>query len=169
MDQKWIEKMLDEKHYAGIVSRLVAFFYDLVALVVTFIVVGNVMTMWLVVQSNSPMTEDVSPMGALSGVNLTELRAYIYEHEFHLMVINWIVIVLALLLIQYIFPMFKRQTIGMKILGLYLKDEKAQDITKKQYLKRELFKLIMFPTIFQMFGKEKRPLYDRRAKVYLLK
>lgn len=160
--------MLDEKYHVGMFHRILAFFFDMVALAITLMIVGSITTGWMVVQSNAPAAEGSDAVGTVSAENLTAIREYIMEHEFHLMVINWIVLAGVVLLMQYIFPMFKRKTIGMKILGLYLKDENAQEITKTQYIKREFYKLILFPTMFLMRGKEKRALYDRKAKVYLL-
>ncbi|MCD8510510.1 MAG: hypothetical protein LRY73_11990 [Bacillus sp. (in: Bacteria)] len=55
------------------------------------------------------------------------------------------------------------------MMGLYLLDENAEQITRTQYLKRELYKLILFPTLIMVvIGKAKRPLYDRKTGTYLL-
>ncbi|OIJ11621.1 hypothetical protein BKP35_11825 [Anaerobacillus arseniciselenatis] len=155
MEQRWVEKMLDEKHHATAFNRSCAFFYDMVVLVVVLVMTSVVTTWWMGHQSNAPHS--------LEGV---QLREYILEHEFHLFVINWIVLATVGILFQFIFPMMKRKTIGMRMVGLYLKDEHAKDISKGTYLKRECLKLVLFPT---MFIKGKRPLYDRLTKTYLLK
>ncbi|QOY36697.1 RDD family protein [Anaerobacillus isosaccharinicus] len=158
MEQKWINKMLDEKYQAGLFSRLVALFYDLMTLAITLLIVGTLTTRWMYGQTNAPELND-----------MVMIREYILEHEFHLFVINWVVLATVAILIQYVFPMFSKQTVGMKMVGLYLRDENAIEISKVQYVKRELMKLYLFPTLFLSLKKGKRPLYDEKSKSYLLK
>lgn len=158
MEQKWVNKMLDEKYQAGLFSRLVALFYDLVTLTVALLIVGTLTTRWMYGQTNAPELN-----------NMVIIRQYIWEHEFHLFVINWVVLATIAILIQYIFPTFSKQTVGMKMVGLYLRDENAKEISKSQYLKRELMKLYLFPTLFLSLKKGKRPLFDEKSKSYLLK
>ncbi len=157
MEEKWVNKFLDEKYQASFFSRLLAIFFDLITLAVVLIISGIVMTWWMFQQSNAPDTS-----------NLVYIREYIWEHEFHLFVVNWIMLGIVALVVQYIIPMFSKQTVGMKIVGLYLRDEQAKEISKTQYLKRELLKLCLFPTIFYSLKKGKQPLYDRFSKIYLL-
>ncbi|MDQ0255806.1 putative RDD family membrane protein YckC [Evansella vedderi] len=158
MEDKWVKKMLDERYYAGFSQRVIAFFYDMFSLLVVLCLVGSVSTWWVVSRSNAP-----------DDATLTQLMDYIYEYEFHLVIINTVVLSLTAIVFHFILPAFKRQTIGMKMVGLYLLDENANEITKGQYLKRELLKLVLFPTLFMLLiGKGKRPLYDRMTGVYLL-
>lgn len=158
MEQKWVDKMLDEKYQAGLFSRLVALFYDLMTLAVALLIVGTLTTRWMYGQTNAPELN-----------NMVLIREYIWEHEFHLFVINWAVLGAIAILIQYVFPMFSKQTVGMKLVGLYLRDENAEEISKGQYIKREIMKLYLFPTLFFSIKNGKRPLYDEKSKSYLLK
>ncbi|MCT8136654.1 RDD family protein [Anaerobacillus sp. CMMVII] len=158
MQERWVNKLLDEKYYAGFGTRMIGMFYDLITLSVAIIVVGTITTRWMFGQTNAP---DVN--------NIELVRQYMWEHEMHLFVINWLVLATVAILIQYVLPTFSRQTVGMKMLGLYLRDEHAKEISKKQYLKRELMKLYLFPTILFSIGNRKRPLYDEKSKTYLLK
>lgn len=158
MEQKWVNKMLDEKYQAGLVSRLVGLFYDLMTLAIALLIVGTLTTRWMYGQTNAPELND-----------MVLIREYIWKHEFHLFIINWIILAIVAILIQYIFPTFSKQTVGMKMVGLYLRDENAKEISKSQYLKRELMKLYLFPTLFLSLKKGKRPLYDEKSKSYLLK
>ncbi|RXJ02405.1 hypothetical protein DS745_06790 [Anaerobacillus alkaliphilus] len=157
MEEKWVNKFLDEKYQASFFSRLLAIFYDLITLAVVLIISGILMTWWMFHQSNAPDTS-----------NLFYIREYIWEHEFHLFVINWIVLGIVAIVVQYIIPMFSKQTVGMKMVGLYLRDENANEISKSQYAKREMLKVFLFPTIFFSFKKGKRPLYDQYSKTFLL-
>jgi hypothetical protein len=121
MEQEWVNKMLDEKYQAGFFPRVVGLFFDLITLLVTLIIFGVITTWWMYKQSNAPDLND-----------MVLVREYIWEHEFHLFVISWIVLAIVAILTQYVFPMFARQTVGMKMVGLHLRDENAKEVTKSQ-------------------------------------
>ncbi len=158
LQEKWVDKMLDQKYHANFMYRILSFFYDVVVLVVALTIVGSITTWWMFSQTNAP---DMT--------NMNLVREYMWENEFHLFVINWIVLAVVAILIQYVYPAFsKQQTVGMMMTGLYLRDENAKKIDKRQYLKRELMKLYLFPTVLLTLRGE-RPLYDEKSKTYLLK
>lgn len=157
MEERWRRKFLDVKHQVPFFTRLLAMFFDMITLFIALVTTGIFTTIWMIAQSNAPNSE-----------NMTFIRQYIWEHEFHLFVINWILLGIVALSIQYIFPMFSKQTVGMMILGLYLRDEEAKEITKRRYLMREFLKLFLFPTLFLALIKRERPLYDQKSGTYLL-
>ncbi|MFN7251377.1 MAG: RDD family protein [Anaerobacillus sp.] len=158
MQERWVNKLLDEKYYAGFWTRIIGVFYDIITLSVALVVVGTITTRWMFGQTQAPDLND-----------MVLVRQYMWEHEIHLFVINWLVLATVAILIQFVFPTISRQTVGMKMLGLYLRDEHAKEISKRQYLKRELMKLYLFPTIVFSLQNRKRPLYDEKSKTYLLK
>jgi uncharacterized RDD family membrane protein YckC len=154
MNEKWISKMLHEKYHAGLFHRLISFIYDIVVIVFVWFVSGIITSFWMLKQSDAP------------SINLQDIHSYIWENEFHLYLISWVVQIFFVLLFHYVIPMFKRQTIGMSMVGLYLQNKEAKKVSKRQYIKRECLKLFLFPTLFV---NPKRPLYDRLTKTYLLK
>ncbi|WP_416150423.1 RDD family protein [Salipaludibacillus sp. HK11] len=162
MDQAQEEENLAEPvakgRRAGPYIRLLALFYDLVAIAIVLFVVGQVTTLWMMVSTESPFIGDPQ-----------RTRAYIFENEFHLLLINWVILGVTFIFIQYIYPLFKRQTFGMLFTNLTVADEYEQDVTKAMYIKRELFKIILFPTYIMSFSKNRRPLYEKFSNTYLLK
>lgn len=157
-EDKWVNKMLDEKYYANGFQRVAAFFYDMFSLLIVVSIFGAVSTWVVVSRSNAP-----------ADAGIPELMDYIYANEFHLVVYNTIFLTIVAIVFHFVLPTMSRQTVGMKMMGLYLLDEDAEQITKTQYLKRELYKIILFPTLVMVIiGKAKRPLYDRKTGTYLL-
>ncbi|PYZ95004.1 hypothetical protein CR194_05675 [Salipaludibacillus keqinensis] len=143
---------------AGGFIRMLAFFYDLVVLAMVLFMFGAASTLWMMVSTDSPFISD--PVGT---------REFIFENEFHLYLINWVVLGSVFLFYQYIYPMFKRQTIGMQITDITIVDEHERKISKIKYVQRELLKILLCPGFFFSFGKDKRALYDKLSNTYLMK
>ncbi|MBP3950810.1 RDD family protein [Bacillus suaedae] len=152
------EKRVEVKLRAGGWIRLIALFYDLAVLAMFLFMFAGGTTLWMMISTDTPF------------IGNPELaREYIMEHEPHLFIINWIILGIVFLFYQYVYPTFKRQTFGMLFTDLTVVNEQCKEITKSQYIKRELLKLILFPTFFLAFGTEKRTLYEKYSNTYLLK
>lgn len=157
-EAKLKEQFLHPDLRAGGWIRIVAFFYDLATLGMFMFMFAGATTLWMMIATDTSFIGD--PMRA---------RQEIIENEFHLFLINWIVLGVVFLIYQFIYPAYKRQTFGMMFTDLVLVDENRKEVTKLHYLKRECFKLLLFPTFIFAFGKQRRPLYDRLSKTYLMK
>ncbi len=143
---------------AGGWIRLLALFYDIALLGMFLFMFAGATTLWMMISTETPYIGD--PMRA---------RQYILENEFHLFIINWVILGAVFIFYQYLYPCLKRQTFGMLFTDLTLVDENRQKITKLHYLKRECLKIVLFPTFFLAFGKERRTFYDKLSKTYLMK
>ncbi|WP_280770815.1 RDD family protein [Salipaludibacillus daqingensis] len=151
-------KPVEINRNAGGFIRLLALFYDIVVLSMVLFMVGAFTTLWMMVSTDSPFIAD--PI---------RTRDYIFNNEFHLYFINWLILGTVFIIYQYIYPMFKRQTFGMMFTDLTVVDENEQHVTKRKYFQRELLKIVLFPTFFLSFTKGRRPLYDKWSKTYLKK
>lgn len=158
-DQKDLnEEFLHPDLRAGGWIRLLSFFYDIAILGMFLFMVGGFTTLWMMISTDSPFMADPA-----------RAREYILENEFHLYVINWVIIGVAFLAYQFLYPSLKRQTFGMMFTDLTLIDENRNKVTKGQFFKREVLKILLFPTFIISFGKERRTLYDKLTKTYLMK
>lgn len=156
-EEKWVKRLLEPKQRAGGWIRLWAGFFDFIFLALIMIVAGALTTSWMFVQSESPSD------------NIEYIRHYIWENEFHLYVINWIVLLAVFLLVHFIYALKEKRTIGMIMVDLYVYNERAEKPSATQFLLRELLKYILFPFFLMSFLYTRRTLYDKWTKTYLIK
>ncbi|MDT8862694.1 RDD family protein [Alkalihalobacillus sp. MEB130] len=154
---QWVERLLNEEQRAGGWIRLIAAFFDFVFLALILIVTSAITTFWMIVQSEAPSD------------NIEFIRRYMWENEFHLYVINWIVILMVFVTVHLLYAIKGKRTIGMKIVDLYVYNEKAEKPTGGQFFMREMLKYVLFPFFIMSFGKGRRTLYDKWTKTYLVK
>ncbi|WP_026672112.1 RDD family protein [Alkalihalobacterium bogoriense] len=152
------DRFLHRDLRAGGIIRTIALFYDAVILGMVLYMVAGGTTLWIMTNTET-----------LFIGNPERARQDILENEPHLFIINYVILGSIFLIYQFIYPMFKKQTFGMMIADLTLVDENRQPLTKRHYLKRECLKLVLFPTYFMSFGKERRTLYDKLTNTYLMK
>ncbi|KHF39086.1 RDD family protein [Halalkalibacter okhensis] len=156
-ENQWVNRLLNEEQRAGGWIRLVAGFFDFIFLSLILILISAMTTFWMVVQSEAPSD------------NILFIRQYMWENEFHLYVINWIVIFLVFLSIHVLYAFRGKRTIGMKMVDLYVYNEEAEKPSGMQFFGREMLKYVLFPFFLMSFGRNRRTLYDRWTKTYLVK
>ncbi|ARK28596.1 RDD family protein [Halalkalibacter krulwichiae] len=156
-EEIWVTRLLNEQQRAGGWIRLVAGFFDFIFLALVMIVTSTITTFWMVVQSEAPSD------------NIEFIRRYMWEREFHLYVINWLVLLFVFLLIHFIYALRGKRTVGMRIVDVYVYNEKAEKPTVIQFFKREMLKYLLLPSFFMSFAAQRRPLYDKWSKTYLVK
>lgn len=157
-DPELQERFLHPNLRAGGWIRSIALFYDLVILTMVLYMTSALTTIWMMTTTNSLFIGDPE-----------RARQDIWENEPHLFIINYAILGAVFLIYQVIYPAFKRRSIGMMIADLTLVDEQRQELTKWHYVKRECWKLLLFPTFFLSFWKNRRTLYDKMSKTYLMK
>lgn len=158
VEEVWRNKLLHPDLRAGGWIRLLAAFYDFVIIGIFIAIFGGASTIWMLITTESPYIGDP-----------VMTRQYILENEIHLIIITWSIIFVVIVFLQLFYSTWKKQSFGMTIVDLALCDENTGDITRMQYFKRELWKIILFPTFFMSFGRDRRTLYDKLSKTYLMK
>ena len=156
-EEKWVKRLLDTQQRAGGWIRMWAGFFDFIFLTLIMIVTAAVTTSWMFVQSQSPSD------------NIDYIRQYIWENEFHLYVINWIVLLIVFLTVHFIYAVRDKRTIGMIIVDLYVYNERAEKPNAGQFFIRELLKYLLFPFFLMSFSSSRRTLYDKITNTYLVK
>jgi uncharacterized RDD family membrane protein YckC len=157
IEEKWINRLLTEDQRADGWIRIWAGFFDFIFLALILIVTSAITTFWMIVQSEAPSD------------NIEFIRRYIWEHEFHLFLINWGVTLSVFIFIHIIYALKDKRSIGMKIVDLYVYNEKAEKPSGVQFFIREMLKYLLFPFFFMSFGSDRRTLYDKLTKTYLVK
>ncbi|WNF37937.1 RDD family protein [Bacillaceae bacterium IKA-2] len=158
VDVQLKERFLAPDLRAGGWIRILAMIYDITVLGMFLIMFGGATTLWMLTKTETSFIGD--PMRA---------RQDIMANEPHLLIINYIILISVFLFCQIIYPAIKKQTFGMMITDLTLVDEDRKELTFWQYVKRECWKILLFPTFVLSFIKERRPLYDKMSKSYLMK
>jgi uncharacterized RDD family membrane protein YckC len=158
-EQQWIDKMLDHKLRAGWGSRVISFIYDLIYLFLIMFFVSAFTTLWMMMIAQPP--EDIE---------LWEIRQYFKDNFPHLLLIDQIIKGVMFIAYFFIVPLISRdhRTIGMVTLGVSLMNDQGEDISRSQYLQRELIKWFVFPGFFLVFGAEKRTLHDKLSNTYMV-
>ncbi|MFC0560472.1 RDD family protein [Halalkalibacter alkalisediminis] len=156
-EEKWVKRLLDKHQRAGGWMRLWAGLFDFIFLALIMIITAAITTSWMFVQSESPSD------------NIEYIRHYIWENEFHLYIINWIVLLVVFFTVHLIYSVREKRTIGMIIVDLYVYNERAEKPSAAQFFIREMLKYLLFPFFLTSFASSRRTLYDKITNTYLVK
>lgn len=158
-EQQWIDKMLDHKLRAGWGSRVISFLYDLIYLFLIMFFVSALTTLWMLAIAQPP-----------DEIEIWEIRQYFKDNFPHLLLIDQIIKAFIFIVYFFLVPLLGKdhRTFGMVTLGVSLMNDQGEDISRSQYLRRELIKWFFFPGFFHVFGPEKRTLHDKLTKTYMV-
>lgn len=151
--------MIDPHMRAGWFSRCVAFFYDLVYVTIALLLISIFTTLWMLFTAEIPTEMEV-----------WDIREYLLEHYPQMFIINRIIQAIAAISYFFVFPIIssEHRTLGMLTAGISLMNEVGEEVTRKQYLARELLKWILFPGFILAFKKEKQALHDKITNCYVV-
>ncbi|WP_100372188.1 RDD family protein [Bacillus sp. FJAT-45037] len=153
----WKERLLNKDELASGWYRLLAAFYDFLFLGLVMVIASAATTSWLMVRSESPHTD------------VEGFTRYLYAHEFHLLVINWLVLAAVFVMTHILYVIRARRSFGMMIVDLHVYNEEAEKPSAWRLLGRETLKYLLFPFVLVTFFKKERPLYEKITKTYLVK
>lgn len=158
-EQEWIEKLLDPRMRASWSARLVCFFYDCLYVFLILFLASVFTTIWMLIVANPPYD-----------LHISEYRQYFLEHHPQMFVVDRIIKAILILLYFLVIPAMKKdpRTLGMASFGVSIMGSRGEEITGKQYLKRELLRWLLFPGFILAFGPERRALHDRLTNTYVV-
>lgn len=157
-EQEWIARILDPRMRASWLARLVCFLYDCIYLFLIIFLTSVFTTIWMLISAQPPYD-----------LELFEIRQYLLDNHPEMFVIDRIIKVIVAIL-YFLVPAFTRnpRTLGMVSFGVSLMNDQGDDISAKQYLKRECLRWLLFPGFFLALGPEKRALHDRLTNTYVV-